>query len=102
MQKTTQTKNFNMINGLGTISFSSELIANIIKKVLSSFPKYEYVSYSIEPFQDNYYEVSIQVKKLDAEINFKEIDRLQKELLIVLKQSLNLTCIVALNISNGK
>lgn len=102
MAQTTQVKNFEMINGLGTISFTPELITNIIKKVLSSYVGYEYVSHTIETIQHDYYEVSIHIKALAYEMNYKEIDRMQKELLLVMKQSLNLTCVVILNIDNGK
>ena len=101
MEKVTASKNFEMVNGLGTISFSSDLITSIIKKVLSSYQKYEYLSHTIEPVQNNYYEVSIKIK-VPKEMNFKEIDRLHKELLLVMKQSLSLTCVVALNIENDK
>lgn len=102
MEKATQTKSFDIINGLGTISFSPELISSIIKKVLSSYPKYEYLSHTIVPVEHDYYEVSVCVKVPTKQLNFKEIDRLQKELLIVMKQSLSLTCVVVLNIENGK
>lgn len=100
--KTAQIKNFDRVNGLGRISFSPELITSIIKKVLSSFNGYTYVSHSIETIENNYFEVSVKVKAPSKDLNFKEIDRLQKELLIVMKQSLSLTCVVVLNIDNGK
>ncbi|MCQ3908124.1 MAG: hypothetical protein MJ200_00745 [Mycoplasmoidaceae bacterium] len=99
---TTQIKNFDIENGLGKISFSPELISNIIKKVLHSFKDYEYVSHTIETVHSNYYEVSIHLKTPNPNLNFKEIDRLQKEMLLVMKQSLSLTCVVVLNIDNGK
>ena len=100
MNKTTQIENFDMVNGLGTISFSPELISSIIKKVLSSYHGYEYVSHDIGKVDDGYYEVSICVKAPKGPINFKETDRLQKELLLVIKQSLSLTCVVILNINH--
>lgn len=100
--KTTQIKNFDRINGLGRISFSPELITSIIQKVLSSFTGYKYVSHTIEPIENNYYEVSVKVETPSKDLNFKEIDRLQKELLIVMKQSLSLTCVVVLNVEHGK
>lgn len=99
---TQQVKNFDIENGLGKISFSPELITSIIKKVLVSFKGYEYVSHTIETVYNNYYEISIRVKIPTKELNHKEIDRLQKELLLVMKQSLSLTCLVVLNIDNGK
>lgn len=102
MEKTTQAKNFNMINGLGTISFSSELITSIIKKVLSSYQGYEYVSHTINAIHNDYYEVSVSIKAPKGDLDFKTIDRVQKELLLVVKQSLNLTCVVVLNIDNGQ
>lgn len=102
MNNLTQAQNFDLVNGLGTISFTPKLITSIIKKVLSSYHGYEYVSHTIEPVQNNYFEVSIRIKALAYDMNFKEIDRLQKELLIVMKQSLSLTCVVILNIDNGK
>ncbi|XQP55397.1 MAG: hypothetical protein ACOQNV_01390 [Mycoplasmoidaceae bacterium] len=102
MNNTTQIKNFDIENGLGKISFSPELITNIIKKVLSSFNGYEYVSHTIETVHSNYYEVSIHIKAPNGRLNFKELDRLQKEMLIVMKQSLSLTCVVVINVDNGK
>ncbi|XQP55664.1 MAG: hypothetical protein ACOQNY_02550 [Mycoplasmoidaceae bacterium] len=100
MTKTTQIKNFDRVNGLGTISFSPELVTSIIKKVLSNYPNYVYLSHTIEPLQDNYHEFSVRIKTPSKVINFKEIDRLQKELLLVIKQSLSLTCVVIVNIDN--
>lgn len=100
MSKTTAIESFNMVNGLGTISFSPELISSIIKKVLSSYHGYEYISHSIGEVNEDYYEVSITVKAPFGPLNFKEIDRLQKELLLVIKQSLSLTCVVILNIKH--
>lgn len=102
MTKATQEKSFNIVNGLGTISFSGELITAIIKKVLSSYKGYEYLDHTIEPIHNDYYEVSVHIKTPTKDVNFKEIDKLQKELLIVIKQSLSLTCVVILNIDNGK
>lgn len=99
MEKNNQVKSFDRVNGLGTISFSPELITNIIKKVLSSYRRYEYLSHTIQSVQHDYYEVTIKIK-VPKEMNFKEIDRLHKELLLVMKQSLSLTCVVALNIEN--
>ena len=101
MEKTTQSKNFDLENGLGKISFSTELITSIIKKVLSSYHGYEYLSHTIEPIQDNYYEVSIKLKT-PSDLSMKEIDRLHKDLLLVMKQSLGLTCVVAINLEYGK
>ncbi|MCQ3914742.1 MAG: hypothetical protein MJ201_03050 [Mycoplasmoidaceae bacterium] len=101
MEKTTQIENFDRVNGLGKISISPELISQIIKKVLSSYQGYEYVAHTIKSIENNYYEVSVRVK-VPKPLHFKEIDRLQKELLIVMKQSLSLTCVVVLNIENGK
>lgn len=101
MDTTTQAKNFELVNGLGTISFTPELITSMIKKVLSSYLGYEYLDHTIGLIQNNYYEVSIKIKALQYELNFKEIDRMQKELLIVMKQSLSLTCVVVLNIEHG-
>lgn len=102
MTKTTQIKNFDLENGLGKISFSPELITSIIKKVLSSYQGYEYLAHTIETVDSNYYEVSICIKTPSKDLNYKEIDKLQKELLLVMKQSLSLTCVVIINISNGK
>ena len=101
MDITTQTKKFELVNGLGSISFTPELITSMIKKVLSSYHGYEYLDHTIEPVQSNYYEVSIKIRALANELNFKEIDRMQKELLLVMKQSLSLTCVVVLNIDHG-
>lgn len=101
MTVTTQAKKFELVNGLGTISFTPELISSMIKKVLSSYLGYEYVDHTIEPIQNNYYEVSVKIKALTYELNYKEIDRMQKELLLVMKQSLSLTCVVVLNIKHG-
>lgn len=101
MTSNTQNKNFELVNGLGKISFSPELITSIIKKVLSSYQGYEYLSHTIEAVQKDYYEVSIKIK-VPGEFNFKELDRIHKELLLVMNQSLSLTCVVALNIENGK
>lgn len=102
MEKVDKAKNFEMINGLGTISFSPELITSIIQKVLSSYQGYEYKTHTIIPVHNDYYEVSIHIKSPTKDVDFKTIDRLQKELLLVMKQSLNLTCVVILNIDNGK
>ena len=100
MTKTTQIENFDMVNGLGTISFSPKLIINIIKKVMAAYPKFEYVSHTIEKIDNNYYEVSIHIKHNDEELNCKTVDKLHKDLLLVMKQSLSLTCVVVLNIDN--
>lgn len=100
MNKTTQIENFDMVNGLGTISFSPELITSIIKKILSSYHGYEYISHNIGNVDKDYYEVSICVDAPKGPLNFKEIDRMQKELMIVIKQSLSLTCVVILNINH--
>ncbi|MCQ3915250.1 MAG: hypothetical protein MJ195_00385 [Mycoplasmoidaceae bacterium] len=99
---TTQIKNFDIENGLGKISFSPDLITSIIKKVLNSFKGYEYVAHTIETVHNNYYEISIRIKAPSGPLNFKELDRLQKEMLIVMKQSLSLTCVVVINIDHGK
>lgn len=100
MPKTAQLENFDRTNGLGTISFSPELVTAIIKKVLSAFPNYVYLGHSINLIQDNYHEFNVQIKTPKKELNFKEIDRLQRELVLVIKQSLNLTCVVVINIDN--
>ena len=97
----TQVKNFERVNGLGKISISPELITSIIQKVLSSYKGYEYISHNIDIVSNNYYEVSIMIK-ICGSINHKEIDKLHKELLLVMKQSLSLTCVVILNIQDGK
>ncbi len=100
MTKTTQIENFNLVNGLGTISFSPELITNIIKKVLAAYQGYEYVAHTIERVDTNYYEVSVRIVSKNNQPNFKTIDKLHKDLLLVMKQSLSLTCVVALSIEN--
>ncbi|MCQ2956696.1 MAG: hypothetical protein MJ233_02360 [Mycoplasmoidaceae bacterium] len=100
MTKTTQIENFDMVNGLGTISFSPELITNIIKKVLSAYPRYEYVAHTIEKIDNNYYEISVRITSKNKEHNFKVIDKMHKDLLLVMKQSLSLTCVVVLNLEN--
>jgi len=102
MENTTQVKNFDLVNGLGTISFSPELITTIIKKVFKAYKDFAYVSHTITPINQSYNEVSICVKVLHKDISYKALDRLQKELLLVLKQSLSLTCVVIININNGK
>ena len=99
MSNTVEIKNFETVTGLGTITFSPELITSIIKKVLKAYPRYAYKNHSISQIRASYYEVSIVLSCL-GEINFKEMDRLQKELLIVLKQSLSLTCTLFININN--
>lgn len=102
MNNSTQIKNFDLENGLGKISFSPELITNIIKTVLVSHKGYEYVAHTINLINSDYYEVSIKIKTPTKKLNFKEIDKLEKELLLVMKQSLSLTCTVILNIENDK
>lgn len=102
MEKTTKARDFEMTNGLGTISFSPELITSIIQKVLSSYKGYEYKTHTIIPIRNDYYEVSIHIKSANKDVDFRTIDRLQKDLLLVMKQSLSLTCVVILNIDNGK
>lgn len=101
MCNTTEIKNFDNITGIGTISFSSELITAIIKKVLKVYPRYTYKTHSISSISASYYEVSVTLSSL-GDMNIKEIDRLQKELLLVLKQSLSLTCTLFINIDNDK
>ncbi|MCQ2748014.1 MAG: hypothetical protein MJ223_01980 [Mycoplasmoidaceae bacterium] len=101
MEKEQQHKNFEIENGLGKITFSARLITDIIKSVLSSYPRYEYLSHSIIAIQDNYYEVSVKLKII-GDLITKEIDSLHKDLLLVIKQSLSITSLVAINLDYGK
>ena len=96
-----QSKNYEYVNGLGTITFSGDLIAQTIKQVLESYKKYKYESHSIATISDNYLEVTIVIKT-PSKFDLKVIDRLQKELLLALKDSLSLTCVLAINIDHGK
>lgn len=96
-----QSKNYEYVNGLGTITFSGDLIAQTIKQVLEAYPKYKYESHSIATIADNYLEVTLVIKT-PAKFSLKIIDRLQKDLLLVLKESLSLTCVLAININHGK
>lgn len=92
-------KNFEITNGLGKISFSGELITSIIKNVLFSYPDYEYISYEIDKVIHDYFSATINLKN-KGKINLREIDRIQKDLLIVFKQSLSLNCVVIINFKN--
>lgn len=92
-------KDYEVINGLGTITFSGALMERTIKGVLEEYPHYKYVSHSINVIQSDYLEVSL-ILKTPAKFDLKVIDRLQKDLLLVLKQSLSLTCVLAINIDH--
>ena len=98
MANTTEIKHYDHVNGLGTISFSSELITSIIKQVLKAYPKYIYKTHSITSISKRYLEVSVELKLVSSDLNMKEIDRVQKELVLALRQSLNLTCALFINI----
>lgn len=97
-------KNFDRDNGLGTISFSADLVASIIKKVFHPYPHYGYISHSITPVEghDSYYEVSILVKTPTRDIYMREIERLEKEMATILKTALSLNCVIFLNINYAK
>lgn len=94
-------KNYQLVNGLGTITFSAALMEKTIKQALVEYPHYQYVSHSINSFDNDYLEISVTIKT-PSKFSLKVIDRLQKDLLIVLKQSLSLTCVLAINIDYEK
>ena len=91
-------KQFEHINALGKISFSEELITNIIKVVLKDHSKYIYKSYSIKKMFDNYYEISIILSLPSKDINFKEIDAIKNDLLLVFRHSLRISSVIFINI----
>lgn len=93
-----EVKKFEHINALGTISFGEELITNIIKIVLKDHSKCVYNSYSIKKMFDNYYEISIILSVPSHDINFKEIDAIKNDLLLIFRQSLRISCVVFINI----
>ena len=98
--KTIEIQHFDHVSGLGNISFSPELIANMIKSVLKEYPKYIYKTHSIARLQANYYEVSVELSLPSKDLHQKEVDHIQKELLTMLRQSLRLTCALFINIKN--
>lgn len=95
----TELKNFSCINGLGCINFSAKLIENIIKLVLNEHPFFLYKNYAITRLTSNYYEVSIELlQTTHNNFNNKEIGIIQSELLLVLRQSLKISCVLFVNI----
>jgi len=100
MTHTTEIKHFDHVNGLGTISFSPELLSETIKTVLKDYPKYIYKTHSITSITSNYYEISVELALPSNDLNLKVVDKIQKELLLVLKQSLNLNCALFINIKH--
>jgi len=100
MTNSAEIKHYDHVNGLGTISLSAELLSEIIKTVLKDHPKYIYKTHSITSIANNYYEVSVEVALPSNDLVLKEVDKFQKELLLVLKQSLNLNCALFINIQH--
>jgi len=100
MTNSTEVKQYDHVNGLGTISLSAELITEIIKSVLKDHPKFIYKTHSITSIASNYYEVSVELALPSKDINYKEITIIQKELSLVLRQSLNMTCALFINIKH--
>ena len=91
-------KKFEHNNALGKISFSEELITNIIKTVLKDHAKYVYKSYFIKKMFNNYYEISIILSLPSGDINFKEIDAIKNDLLLIFRHSLRIPCVIFINI----
>ncbi len=94
-------KDYCLVNGLGTITFSAGLIKQTIKQALVEYPNYTYLSHSLSLIDNDYLEVSLDIKT-PSKFDLSVIQRLQNDLLIVLKQSLSLTCVLAININYGK
>jgi len=97
-----EAKDYVVSNGFGKIVFSKNLLKTIVNKILKvDYPEYWYQDHKINNLQDEYLEVSMLLKatgKFDAKV----VEHLQKDLLLILKKSLSLNCVLALNINYGK
>jgi len=96
-----ETKDYVVTNGVGKIIFSKGLLKTIVNNILVDYPEYSYQDHKIETLQDEYLEVSLFLKA-SKKIEAKVIDQLQKELLMILRKSLSLNCILAININYAK
>lgn len=96
-----ETKDYVVTNGLGKIVISKNLFKAIVNKILVDYPEYSYQDHKIKNLQDEYLEVSLFLKT-SGKMEAKVIDHLQRELLLILKKSLSLNCILAININYGK
>lgn len=101
MKEIDASKDYELTNGLGTITFSAALFEQTIRKVLDAYPSYKYEKHSINNIDNNYLEVSLTVKTPNK-FDLKVIDQIQRDLLTVLKQSLSLNCLLAINIDYAK
>ena len=66
-------KDYELTNGLGTITFSSALFEQTIRKVLDAYPNYKYEQHSISNIDNNYLEVSLTLK-IPGKFDLKIID----------------------------